>query len=135
MELKIDRKLTKEIIEQYYKEQFDIEGTVSITARKETIGYYETVDCVTTIKLKGTMNVMNKKVPCEINVTPEETKNAFNYALGREGYEVENVTFDDGINETYKGYGPMEYKEYKPYFNGVNVQVKNNFKQKKIGVI
>lgn len=133
MNILLDKKIVAQIIEKYYKEQLDFEGTAEITVEKEfgSYGYTDVEEAMINIKLKGNMMLLGQKIKTVITISTEEMKEAIKYCIEEEGYTFKGCTIEKGLNEKCIGYGPGEHTEKIPYFNGVNVNVdiKNKIKE------
>lgn len=132
MNIKFGKKDIIEMVEKYYKEILDITGKVSITCSKQLVGYgmAEHDDCVVTFKLKGQMSILDKKRDIEIDVSEDEVMAAIEYYVEKEGYNYTGYRMLRGMNPKVTGYLTNERTEYRPYFNGIEVGVKNeNFKK------
>lgn len=132
MNIKFGKKDIIEMVEKYYKEILDITGKVSITCSKQLVGYgmAEHDDCVVTFKLKGQMSILDKKRDIEIDVSEDEVMAAIEYYVEKEGYNYTGYRMLRGMNPKVTGYLTNERTVYTPYFNGIEVGVKNeNFKK------
>ena len=127
MNIKFGKKDIIEMVEKYYKEILDITGKVSITCSKQLVGYgmAEHDDCVVTFKLKGQMSILDKKRDIEIDVSEDEVMAAIKCYLEKEGYNYTGYRMLRGMNPKVTGYLTNERTEYTPYFNGIEVGVKN----------
>lgn len=127
MELKFGKEDIKGILENYYRDYEDFDGVVSIGCfigtdfgRNE---FYEKADL--SITATGKLNVFGREVPIVRRITEEEVKGIFRSAIEKEGYTVINVLFDYGLNTSCVGYGRNETSIKEPYFNGINISVRN----------
>ena len=132
MELKFSLESTKKIIEAFYSETTDLKGKVTSKVEKGSVGYYEEIGAIVSMKLKGKIKVLDEEVEVEKNITPEEVTEAFKHVLAKNNIEVEEVHYESGLRNRSVGYGMSESIEHIPYFNGVRVRIKNNTKLKTI---
>lgn len=132
MELKFNLESTKKIIETYYSETTDFKGKVTSRVEKGSVGLYEEMGAIVSIRLKGKIKVLDAEVEVEKTVTPNEVTEAFKHVLAKSNIEVEDVNYISGLRSRTVGFGMGESTEHIPYFNGVMVRVKNNTKLKEI---
>ena len=127
MLLKLNKETTIELLEKYYKEM-GMNGEIKISVTK-TQDYFETMDmALVNIVLSGNMNVLGKLTSYEKRLTDKEVKEAIVFVLSNDGYEVSSVDILSGIRKQTTGYGMMETTDFVPYFDGIEVKVKENNK-------
>ena len=131
MIIRISKQKTKEIIEEYYREQLDFIGKVSFKTDIQYVGYYEEEEVVVKTIIKGTMKFLGEDVKVEREVSLVEIKNAFLYRLAKENYSCESIELDTGVSQKSVGYGMNENVVEKAYFNGILLNIDE--KCKKIG--
>lgn len=117
------------LVEQYYREEEGREVKVSIYSKKECVGIYEEEGCVTNISVKEEFDILGMKKNFVTTIGQEELKDILNLLLEKEGYEVVNLMYNDGLRSECAGYGMHEYQIKKAYFNGVTLTL-NNVKAK-----
>ena len=59
----------------------------------------------------------------------EEYEGIFKNLLEEQGYEVNKLWIDNGVNTEWTGWGPMESREEKPYCNGITIDVDKQVKE------
>lgn len=125
MEIKFGKKEMVQVIESYYKKYEDFEGKVTAGCKSGWVGYgmAERQDAVVSIGITGNLSVEGILVPMVREVTYDEVFNIFKTVLGNQGYYVNNVTLDSGVNDVCEGYGMVEHTVKKPCFKGVIVGV------------
>lgn len=67
----------------------------------------------------------------EASVSIDEAKDAIKYCIEQEGFTYQSLELDIGTTPETTGYGLGEKTTKKPYFKGVNVNIKT--KEKKLG--
>lgn len=132
MEIKFTQEQMCQIIQQYFKEIYDITGKVNTKDYVSQIGFemYPTYTTIVEMKIIGKMNLDGMKVPVEQKITQEDLNNAFIHVLSKKNIEVENVLLDKGITTKSTGYGLCERNVRTSYFRGVKVTTKNNIKKR-----
>lgn len=120
MEISYTKEDIKSIIKSYYlqkRENID----VNIVAKKELTGLYETLSCVTTITLTKNTTILGRTTTTTETLSKEELINIFSELLSSEGYTLENLEYNDGINTKTVGYYMDEHTEYNAYFKGIKI--------------
>lgn len=135
MKIRLTKEMVINALEKYYKEQLDFEGKASITPKKELSGYgsMESYRCVLDMKITGKITFMGVETSAENQISQEELKNALSYCLGKEGYTFMSLETKSGLSEKSSDYYRDEATTYTPYFNGIDVVLKE--KTKSIGGI
>lgn len=130
MELKLSKIQIQKLLEEYYKEQEDITGKVTISTTKGYCGYgmSEYIDCILDIKIKGKMELLGLEVPVEREISIEDLKSAISYFIEKTGHEVKSIHLDKGMSTKTTGYGMNERNVDTAYFEGVNVTIENKVK-------
>ena len=133
METKLDKKRIKKLIDQYYKEIYGIEGNTKISVSEDYVGYGmgEKKDCVVEITYHSKINILEEETNIKIELTEEQLKSIISYFLQKDGYTLNSIYLDKGLEPKTEGYGYGEHTEYRPYFKGINIRI--NEKIKKIG--
>lgn len=125
MELKFNKESVKNLVEQYYKKYEDFDGKFNSSCSVSSVGYgmMETDVCVLSMKMVGTMKLLDQEISMTRELSDEDIKNVFSTLLEEQGYTVKEVSLDSGIKGSYEGFGIYETFVNKPYFNGVVVDV------------
>ena len=133
MNIKLSKEKVRNLINQYYREVYGIEGKTSIQVSKDYVGYGmgEHKDCVVNIKYKGKTKILGEESPITINVFDNDLETIIKYYLEQDGYSVTNIMIDKGLDYKTEGYGMGEHTEAYPYFRGIEVIIKG--KEIKIG--
>lgn len=131
MEMTITKDKVERILTDYYRTREDIKGTVKMKTKKEEVGYYtnEYTAAVTTIELSGTTILLGTEIPVKRIIPFDEYQGIFKSLLEEQGYEVNKLWIDNGINTEWTGWGPMESREEKTYCNGIKIEVKKQVKE------
>lgn len=133
MIIKLNIEKVRNLIHNYYKDIYGIEGKVVIKASKEYVGYgmMEHKDCLLNITFKGKTIILGEETSISIVISDDELENIIHYYLEQDGYSVNNIEIDKGLEYKTEGYGMGEHTESYPYFRGIEVNIKG--KEKKIG--
>ena len=133
MNVKLSKEKVRNLINQYYREVYGIEGKTSILVSKDYVGYGigEHKDCVVNITYKGKMKVFGKETQVSIEISNDSLKAIIKDYLEQDGYIVTNMKIDKGLDYKTEGYGMGEHTESYPYFRGIEVNIIG--KEKKIG--
>lgn len=123
MEITYSKEETIKLIEEYYKRLEDREVKASISARKECVGLYEVDGCVTTISVTEKMEIGGMQKDVKETISQEEFKKILRALFDLYGFELTNVTLNDGLNSRWEGYGMGEYEVKSAYFKGVTINV------------
>ena len=131
MEMTIKKEQVERILTDYYRTKEDVNGTVKMKTKKELLGYYtcEQTTATTTIELSWTTILLGNTIVVRRVIPFEEYEGIFKDLLGEQGYEVERLWIDNGINTEWTGWGPMEHKEDKVYCNGIKIEAKKQVKE------
>ena len=129
MEIKYTKKDVIDLIKLYYKQLEGREVKVSITAKKDLVGRFENVACVTTIKVKEKINLFGKEKEVVEEISDMQLLNILNALLIDKGYKINSVYFDDGLVDKTVGYGICEHTESSAYFKGIEVTVEKVMEQ------
>lgn len=124
MEINFKKKEVCELIEKYYKEVENKDAKVTINASREPIGLYETMGCVTRVQVTKKTNILGVETTVKENLTHDEVLGIFNELLKDSEYEITNLSYDAGISGETVGYYMSEHTEYRAYFNGITLYVK-----------
>lgn len=135
MELKISKKDTVKLIEDYYKKTEGRIVKASISSSKVSRGYGrdEYDDVSSSLTISEEVPIMGLIAKSNTTISDLELKNIFNNILEENGYEVEKFSFDSGLR--YETIGAYMYEQSisTPYCNGIILNVKSLGKQKTIG--
>ncbi len=123
MEITYSKEETIKLIEEYYKRLEDREVKASISARKECVGLYEVDGCVTTISVTEKMEIGGMQKDVKETISQEEFKKILRALFDLYGFELTNVTLNDGLNSRWEGYGMGEYEVKSAYFKGITINV------------
>lgn len=133
MNVKLSNEKVRNLINQYYREVYEIEGKTIINVYKDYVGYGmdEHKDCVVNIIYKGKTKILGEETPISIDISDNDLKTIIKYYLEQDGYSVTNIMIDKGLDYKTEGYGLGEHTESYPYFRGVEINIYG--KEKKIG--
>ena len=133
MNIKLSNEKVRNLINQYYRDIYGIEGKTCIQVSKDYVGYGigEHKDCVVNITYKGKMKVFGKETQVSIEISNDSLKAIIKDYLEQGGYIVTNMKIDKGLDYKNEGYGMGEHTEAHPYFRGIEVNIKG--KEIKIG--
>ncbi len=123
MVLTMNRKMMKNMIEQYYQRFYNMEITADIRASKERIGYYEEEGCMVTIVVRGVKKLMGESIPYEERITEEKLEEICKEMFALEEMEVLRISFNSGLSTSVEGYGCCEHTVKSAYFHGIDVTV------------
>lgn len=126
MEITIKKKEACDLIEKYYRENKNIEAKVTIGVSREPVGIYETIECVTRVTVRKNIELLGTNGTSKEYLTEEMVLGIFRELLTGAGYDVISLSYASGINNVSVGYGMGEHTEYRPYFNGITLNVKEN---------
>ena len=129
----LSKEKVRNLINQYYREVYGIEGKTSILVSKDYVGYGmgEHKDCVVNITYKRKMKVFGEETQVSIEISNDSLKAIIKDYLEQDGYIVTNMKIDKGLDYKTEGYGMGEHTEAYPYFRGIEVNIKG--KEIKIG--
>lgn len=133
MVIKLNKKRVKELLEKYYKEEYDCDGKITMSVSKGYVDYFENMGCVVDTKFNGKMEVLGEVTNFKIELSIQDIEKVLKTIFEKEGYEVSSVSCNYGLDSKLEGYGMGEHQESYPYFRGVEVRIKD--KIKKIGGI
>lgn len=126
MEVSYTREETIKLLEEYYKRLEDREVKVSISARKDCVGFYEVEGCVTTITISEVMDIAGMRKEVKQQISEEEVKRNLRALFGLYDFNLTGLTLNDGLSSRYEGYGMMEHEVKSAYFRGITVQLEKN---------
>ena len=129
MELKITSRDPKELLGDYFTKKDNIEAIISISSMVN-MDRYDQEECNVEIKLRKKINLLGKERIVTTSLSKEEIKEVLKAILEDSGYDVVDITFDNGINYITEGYGMGERIVPRAYFNGVTVIIKKHEKVK-----
>ena len=133
MEITYSKEDLKNIIKSYYlqKEQKNVD--VSILTRKELLGFYGTLSSITTITITQNVTLLGRDTKVSEVVSKDKIINIFSELLESEGYTLESLKYDGGIETQTVGYFMNEHQEQTAYFKGIKIKAnKVNSLSKKI---
>ena len=129
MIIKFDKNRVKELLEKYYKEEYDCDGKITIDVSKGFVDYFDNIGCVVDTNFRGKMNVLGEATNFIVCLSIQDIENVLKKIFEKEGYDVLNVSCDYGLDSRLEGYGMGEYIESYPYFRGVEVRLKDKIKK------
>lgn len=129
MIIKLSKKRVKEILENYYKDEFDCDGKITLSISKGYIDYFDHIGCVVDTKFSGKMNVLGEETNFNEELSIKDIENVLKNVFEKDGYEVLSVSCNYGLDSRSEGYGMGEHMEYYPYFRGVEVRIKDKIKR------
>ncbi len=133
MEITYSKEDLKNIIKSYYlqKEQKNVD--VSIITRKELLDFYGTLSSITTITITQNVTLLGRDTKVSEVVSKDKIINIFSELLESEGYTLESLKYDEGIETQTVGYFMNEHQEQTAYFKGIKIKAsKVNSLSKKI---
>lgn len=121
MEINLKKKELCDLIEKYYKEVEGINSKVTISAKKVSQGYYETLGCEVKITVTKEENILGciRKVKEELKQV--EVLNILKHLMKDSEYEISSLMYDAGISSHCVGYLMNEHTEYFAYFRGITL--------------
>ena len=131
MKIKFGKEKIIPVLEVYFREVYDFDGKVSFSISKGTSGYGmgEWDDCILSMKIKGSMEVLGEVVETECDISLKELENAFCYSLEKEGHTFKGMVLDKGLHRKCEDYGIWEHTIKTPYFHGVEVFIEDKVKK------
>lgn len=130
MEINFKKKEVCELIEKYYKDVEHVDANVTISASREPVGIYETMSCVTKVKVAKKKKVLGIETLVKENLTEDEVLGIFNELLKESEYTITSLSYNDGVSPQSVGYYMDEHTEYRAYFNGITLYVKQKNNKK-----
>ena len=129
MELKLNEKDFRQIINLYYKNTFgaDTQLVIEKSIDNDRFG----PECVIDIIVRKKITILGKEVTATERLSFNDIERAVKETFAEEGYDAYEVKYDCGIKSDWEGYGMDEHQVTKPYFNGITVKIKENVKVKK----
>ena len=124
MEISYTKEETSKLIQEYYKRLEDRTVSVSISAKKDCVGLYETEGCVTTITVTEKMVIGGMQKDVKETIDEDQLRTILKALFELYGFKLENVTLNDGINSRWEGYGMGEQEIKTAYFKGITLNVK-----------
>ena len=94
-----------------------------ITARKECIGIFEEIGCVTTISVSENVTLLGVETTQSETLSKDEVKVILSELLKEAGYDLNDLNFNDGIRKSTVGYFMDEHIESRAYFKGVTLNI------------
>lgn len=133
MIFRFDLETTKNMVEKYYKENYDIDGELKISFSTEKseiylLSIHQFLEfgqkTVMRFTLEGKMKLSNTEEDVVTNVSYDDVRKAVKASLTDDGYRVKGINFDTNISD-----------DKESEFNGVIVEVspKKKIKQRKGG--
>ena len=133
MIFRFDLETTKNMVEKYYKENYDIDGELKISFSTEKseiylLSIHQFLEfgqkTVMRFTLEGKMKLSNTEEDVVTNVSYDDVRKAVKASLVDDGYRVKGINFDTNISD-----------DKESEFNGVIVEVspKKKIKQRKGG--
>lgn len=131
MEMTISKDKVEKILTNYYRTKEDMNGVVKMKTTKELVGWYtsERMEAVTTIELSGTTTLLDTEISVKRVIPFEEYEGIFKNLLEEQGYEVNKLWIDNGIDTEWTGWGLTEHKGETPYCKGIKIEVKKQVKE------
>lgn len=121
MKLNFKPKEIEEIIELYYLE-FEgkkIKATTNYQAARLGYGMGEYDGCFVTFSIEDTMELFNKKMRYEENISKDDLRKIFEKVLKKVNFRITTFRIDAGTTAHTSGY---EMTENIPYFNGIIIE-------------
>lgn len=128
MIIKLDKKRVKELLEKYYKDEYDSEGKIIMHVEKDYVGYGmdEHIDCVVSATFIGKMDILGEETEFKVELYSKQINDVIRKIFEKEGYEVSDASCDSGLDYRTEGYGMGENTISYPYFKGVKVRINEN---------
>lgn len=123
MEIIYSKKDVEDLIKKYYLEKEGRTINVSITPKKERVGFYEEIGCIAEIKISEVVKVFGNEVTATGVITKSDLESIFKELLEETDYKLVVLEYQDGINSNWEGYGMGETKVDMAYFNGIKLYV------------
>lgn len=127
MKVQFNKENTKKVLEGYYKE---VEGGDTKIEIITTIGSQRFCDIESAnvcIKLIHSIPIYGQLIESERELPKDEVKEVFGVVLRKEGYQVEDITYDARVST---GCYIWDQGEKSSYFNGITVSMKKKENQK-----
>lgn len=107
MIVKLSREKVKNLINQYYKDIYNIDGEVIIKTSKKFVDYglSKHQDCSLNITYNGKTIILGEETSISIDVSNDELGDIINYYLEQDGYSVNDINIDKGVEYKTVGYG------------------------------
>lgn len=123
MEVSFTKEETLKLIEEYYSRLEGRKVKVQAKATKGLIGYYEDEGCITEISVTEIIEIagMNKEVK-EV-LTTDQLRTLLTALFGLYGFEMTDLTLNDGLNSRWEGYGMGEHEVKSAYFKGITINI------------
>ena len=109
-----------QILKYYYLKEG---AEVSISTKKERIGYYEIESCVTKISVKRKINIYGVENTITEILDETQLKEVLSEVLSENGIEVQSLQLLNNLQTRTTGYGMAEKTEVYPEFKGVELNV------------
>lgn len=129
MEIKLKKKEVIDLLERYYREIKNLDASVKISAKREPIGRFEVMGTVVEVSVTKTVNILDVVTESKERLSDDEVVGMLNEMLKDTEYLVTSISYDAGVTPVSVGYGMGEHTEYRSYFNGVTLYVKNREKE------
>lgn len=128
MEIKFKKKELCDLIEKYYREIKNTDAKVSISTKREPTGRFEIMSTVTRVEVTKKVNVLGIEKSTKEQISEEVIVGILNELLKTSEYLVLSLSYDAGVTPVSVGYYMDEHTEYRPYFNGVTLYVREREK-------
>lgn len=130
MEINYTKAETLALIEQYYEKLEGRTVKASALARRESVGFYETESCVTSIYITEEMDVLGAKKQVKEMLSEEQLKELLKALFAEYDFDLTKVVLNDGLDSRWEGYGMAEHVVRSAYFKGITVNVKRKKAQR-----
>lgn len=133
MTIKFTKEEAAKLVEEYYKRLEDRVVKANIKAEKGYIGWRGEEGCIITIEIAEVMEIAGMQKEIKDTITKENLLVILKALFELYDLEVNDISYDAGLNHRWEGYGMNEYEEKYVYFNGIKIDVtkKKNISLKK----
>ncbi len=131
MTIEFTKEEAAKLIEEYYRILENRVIKANIKAEKGYIGWRDEEGCIITIEIAEVMEIAGMQKEIKDTITKEYLLVILKALFELYELDVNDITYDAGLNHTWKGYGMNEYEEKYVYFNGVKLDVS---KKKNLGL-
>lgn len=126
MEIEYTKDETLKLIEEYYKRLEGREVKAHINVSKGSVGFYETLECITTITITETIDILGMKKEVKEKISEEDLNTKLKALFNLFDLNLISLSLKDGLNSKWCGYGMAEHEVQTAYFKGIIVSVVKN---------
>lgn len=129
MEVNFTKDETLKLIEEYYTKLEDRHVHATATAKKASVGYYETEGCVTTISITEKIEIAGMQKDVKEIISEDQLHTILKALFELYNFDLTSISLNDGISSKWEGYGYNEHEVKTAYFKGITVNVKKQKNQ------